>query len=371
MKLKEYEYTWMWEEKEPVVKAHEFYFDVVRSVEKHVFRQNDSGLVYVGVTLGPKLLVGVRDPSLYYRVLEITGLSPHDVLVQKAEPFQMFQTCTFRSNRYRPLLSGVDIGLWDANCGRIGSCTLGFIAVKGTRVGGVTNNHCACGNICGYRVDRITQPGPHCGGDCQSDYIGPGSKVCSGPEPDGVWTVDGAFVPFESGIGYEVKVLDEGGAKKDINGPVHDPKPGDVVYKYGRGVYTNSTRKGTVKAIGVSVGVSCGIGGPVVNFRDQILMTYMLSPGDSGSGLFDENTAPVGLNFAGSYIESLANRATLVEQKLGVKILTKGALSPIPSIPQVPTWAVYASLGIIAVGGIAAAVIYATKPKTPVGAVGI
>jgi len=369
MKLKEYEYTWMWEEKEPVVKAHEFFLDVVRSVEKHVFNSGD--ILYVGVTLGPKLLVGVRDPSLYYRVLEITGLSPHDVLVQKAEPFMMFQTCTFRSNRYRPLLSGVDIGLWDANCGRIGSCTLGFIAVKGTQVGGVTNNHCACGSVCGYRVDRVTQPGPHCGGNCQSDYIGPGSKVCSGPEPDGTWTVDGAFVPFESGIQYEVKVLDEGGAKKDINGPVHDPKPGDVVYKYGRGVYTNSTRKGQVKAIGVSVGVSCGIGGPVVRFRDQILMTYMLSPGDSGSGLFDENTAPVGLNFAGSSFESLANRATLVEQKLGVKILTKGALPPIPSIPGVPTWAIYASLGIIAAGGIAAVAIYATKPKAPVGAVGI
>ena len=128
-------------------------------------------------------------------------------------------------------------------------------------------------------------------------------------------------------------MLDEGGAEKEPTGRARDPQPGEAVVKYGRGVYTFSTRRGTVKAIGVTVGVDAGC--RVVRFVDQILMTYMLSPGDSGSGLYSEATEPVGLNFAGSWTDSVANRAVLVERELGVRILTKEVQPPIPPIPPI------------------------------------
>jgi hypothetical protein len=126
--------------------------------------------------------------------------------------------------------------------------------------------------MCGGDGYYVTQPGPLCGGS-QADKIGenPQYKDYGG----GDWLVDAAWVRLE--VPYKVAVLDEGGAEKEPTNNTRDPQPGEAVVKYGRGVYTFSTRRGTVKAIGVTVGVDAGC--RVVRFVDQILMTYMLSPG--------------------------------------------------------------------------------------------
>jgi len=89
--------------------------------------------------------------------------------------------------------------------------------------------------------------------------------------------------------------------------------------------------------------VGCG----VLYFADQILMSYMLSPGDSGSGLYSANMEPLGLNFAGSDVESVANRVVLVERELGVKILTKSAAPPpLPPGISIPPYVLPISAGV-------------------------
>lgn len=325
--MKPYEYTWMWEVKEGVVKAYEFFLDVAKSLGKHV---QNSEFAWVGVCAGPKLCAGVLpgvDPAY---ALELTGLSPNDVSIQPNTPRPSIMplmdgvmvTCGFRTQRYRPVIAGVDIGSWDRNWDVvIRGCSIGYFASRDGDVGIISNNHCTVYSMCNGGGYYITQPGSICGGT-QQDKIGenPIYKDYGG----GPWLIDAAWVKLE--VPYELAVLDEGGAKREPQGSARDPQPGETVVKFGRGAYTFSTRQGQVKAIGVQVGVYAGC--KTLYFIDQILMTHMLSPGDSGSGLYSANMEPVGLNFAGSEVESAANRAVLVERELGVKILTKSVTPP-------------------------------------------
>jgi len=346
--MKPYEYTWMWEMREGVVKAYEFFLDVARSLGKHVV---NSEFAWVGVCAGPKLCAGVLPGVDVAYALELTGLSPSDVSIQPNTPRPSIlpltcksgtmETCGFRTQKYRPVIAGIDIGSWNRNWGVvIRGCSIGFFANRGGDVGIITNNHCTVYSMCNGGGYYVTQPGSICGGT-QQDKIGenPVYKDYDG----GQWLVDSAWVKLE--VPYEVAVLDEGGAKREPKGAARDPQPGETVVKFGRGVYTFSTRQGQVKAIGVQVGVNAGC--DTFYFADQILMSYMLSPGDSGSGLYSANMEPVGLDFAGSDVESVANRVTLVEKELGVKILTKSAPPPPPPPgASVPPYVLPISAGV-------------------------
>jgi hypothetical protein len=333
--MKQYEYTWMWEVKEGVVKAYEFFLDVARSLGRHVV---NSEFAWVGVCAGPQLCIGVLPGVDPMYALELTGLSPSDVTIQPNTPRpsimplmgDVVSTCGFRTQRYRPVLAGVDIGSWNRNWGVvIRGCSIGFFARHGNDVGIVTNNHCTVYSMCNAGGYYVTQPGSVCGGSSQ-DKIG--ENPVFKDYGRGRWLVDAAWAKLETQ--YELAVLDEGGVKREPQGVARDPRPGETVVKFGRGIHTFSTRQGQVKAIGVEVGVNAGCG--VFYFTDQILTTYMLSPGDSGSGLYSVGMEPTGLNFAGSAHESVANRAVLVEKELNVKILTK-SVTPPPSPPGAST----------------------------------
>jgi len=344
--MKPYEYTWMWEVKEGVVKAYEFFLDTARSLGKHVV---NSEFAWVGVCAGPKLCVGVLpgvDPAY---ALELTGLSPNDVSIQPNTPrltilplMDVMQTsCGFRTQKYRPVIAGVDIGSWDRNWGVvIRGCSIGFFAKRDGDVGIISNNHCTAYSMCNGGGYYVTQPGNACGGT-QQDKIGenPVYKDYNG----GQWLVDSAWVKLE--VPYEVAVLDEGGAKREPQGSARDPQPGENVVKFGRGTLTFSTRQGQVKAIGAQVSVQTGCG--TFYFVDQIVTTYMAWHGDSGSGLYSANMEPVGLIFAGNDIMSAASRAVLVERELGVKILTKSAAPPpLPPGVSIPPYVLPISAGI-------------------------
>jgi hypothetical protein len=346
--MKPFEYTWMWELKEGVVKAYEFFLDTARSLGKYVV--NDRVFAWVGVCAGPKLCAGALPGVDPMYALELTGLSPNDVTIRPDTPYpslltlrgDTIQSCGFRTQKYRPVVAGIDIGSWNKNWQPvIPGCTIGFFARRGGDVGIISNNHCTAYSMCNFGGYYVTQPGVYCGGT-QQDKIG--EDPVYKDYGTGWWLVDAAWVKLE--VSYELAVLDEGGVKREPQGSARDPKPGEPVVKFGRGRLTFSTRRGTVQAIGVQAGIysDCDLH----YFEDQILTTPMISGGDSGSGLYSANMEPVGLIFAGNRVtlEGLANRAVLVEKELGVKILTKSVAPPPLSPGALPPYILPITAGV-------------------------
>ncbi len=76
------------------------------------------------------------------------------------------------------------------------------------------------------------------------------------------------------------------------------------VKKCGR---TTEATNGTVRSTNATVRVSGYPGGDRI-FTDQILMTAMSQPGDSGSIVLDDNNEAVGLLFAGGDSDTIANK---------------------------------------------------------------
>jgi hypothetical protein len=353
--MRKYEYTWMWGQKESTVKTYEFFIDAVKSASKHV---SHSAFSWVGVCEGPKLCAGVLPGVDPLYALGLLDLTPYEVTLQPNSPRMKPMiltsfggtTCGFRTAKYRPVVCGTDIGSLDAS-GQpvVYGCSAGFFAERSGQVGIISNDHCTKYTACGGRGYYITQPGPACGGT-PDDVIG-GPPITN--SYSGEWPVDAAFVPLS--VDYQLAVLDEGGQLRQPLGSARDPLPGEPAVKFGRGIYTFSTRWGSVKAIGATVGVDTGCG--VITFEDQIIMSYMLSPGDSGSGLYSERMEPLGLDFAGNYTDIAASRTVLVQQELGVSILTAGpAVSTViqPPTTTLPPWLALlvpltASVGLMAV----------------------
>jgi hypothetical protein len=138
-------------------------------------------------------------------------------------------------------------------------------------------------------------------------------------------------------------------------GRPRDPLPGELVRKFGRGALTYSERWGFVVALGVVAGVKTHCG-RVLRMEDQVLATYMLSPGDSGSGLYSAALEPLGLCLAGNDTHSLASRAVIVERELGVKILTAVPEAPPPLVMAAapPPSGILAAAAIASLGAVAA-----------------
>ncbi|MDT7971152.1 MAG: hypothetical protein RQ842_11310, partial [Vulcanisaeta sp.] len=107
---------------------------------------------------------------------------------------------------------------------------------------------------------------------------------------------------------------------------------GESIVKFGRGVYTFSTRQSTVQGIGAVVTVCCSeSGGLCRQFGDQIVSgPSYISPGDSGSGTYASDlSAAIGLNFAGNLLtgEGIMARSVLVERYLGISLAVPSAPS--------------------------------------------
>jgi hypothetical protein len=137
-------------------------------------------------------------------------------------------------------------------------------------------------------------------------------------------------VELDAGVDILNKVLDEGEVSRDVRGPYADPKPGDRVVKFGRGVYTFSTRSGTVRGYG-TVQVACD--GATFVARDQIITDFIGSPGDSGSGLYHEDLRPAGILFAGSATLTVHSPISAVVRDTGA---VPGAGFAVPSLPIIP-----------------------------------
>lgn len=110
-------------------------------------------------------------------------------------------------------------------------------------------------------------------------------------------------------------------------------RTGEILTKSGR---TTGVRSGEIIATSASVRVRMGDGDSAVLFRDQLVTQSMSRSGDSGSAVFDETGALVGLLFAGSDQATIVNRIANVEERLGVEM---GVREPEPE-PE-PDWAAF------------------------------
>lgn len=350
----------MWTARERDVRLFEFFLDAVRSARKHVLGwANDATFSWVGVCAGPRLCAGVLPGVDVGYAMDLLDLSPADITLQRSPPLEVLplvaespaQTCGFRSARARPVIAGVDIGSLTPDGHPVArGCTAGFIAERGGELGIVTNNHCTLYTACARNGSRVVQPGPACGGG-PDDWIG---DVAACPDyGDFAWPADAAWVRLE--VPADVAVLGEGGAVLRPAGRPRDPLPGEFVRKFGRGALTYSERRGWVVALGVVAGVRTHCG-RTLRLEDQILTTYMLSPGDSGSGLYSAALEPLGLCLAGNDTYSLASRAVVVERELGAEMLTAVPEAPPPLVMELapPPSGILAAAAIASLGAAAA-----------------
>jgi hypothetical protein len=350
-------YTWMYKESD--IRAVHFLLDTIASLSKYMpptvttLDELRSGggswwIYYMWIAPGYKLVVGY-DPRKITPAdaLEYIGLSPGDVILREGQPFfmlptmpnpeQPMQLCGYRCNVYRPAIAGIDVfGCCEGcNCPHAG-CSIGFIANKAGTNGIVSANHCLYGSVCncfGFCCPYnkyVVQPSPLCGGTCPSNVIA--HDAITYDFDGGTWYVDAAFAPATQPVQYAV--LDEGGVIKPLPSTfrARDPTLGEPIIKFGRGIWTFSTRQSTVQGIGASVTVCCSPhGGLCRQFADQIVSgPGYVSPGDSGSGTYASDlSAAIGLNFAGNLAtgEGVMARSVLVERYLGISLAVPSAPS--------------------------------------------
>jgi len=246
-------------------------------------------------------------------VPEVTG--PFNVLpADQEEPAATDPATPFP----RPVPIGVSTGHPDVTAG-----TIGARATDGERVFALSNNHVAAAINGGREGDVLLQPGVADGGRNPDDAIGTlydfeplhFCKVGSCPAN----RIDAAIVlTTEEQVGTETP---EGG----YGSPrpwTHEPELGLAVQKYGR---TTGLTTGRITGINATIDVNYRTG--TVRFEDQIVITGngFSAGGDSGSlvvtkGVLLGDRRPVGLLFAGSPTNTLANPIGLVLDRFGIAI---------------------------------------------------
>ncbi|MGD8230031.1 MAG: Ig-like domain-containing protein [Desulfobacteraceae bacterium] len=239
----------------------------------------------------------------------------------------------------RPVPIGVSTGHPSISAGTIGARVTRDINDDGIPEGiyALSNNHVYAAINSGYIGDSVIQPGTFDGGTVQNDFIGTLSayeaiKFCT------VWwfwlicnetnTIDAAIVDVidpdtgevlvdsstpPDGYGSPNSVLHPAFGDPDV---INDLDENLVqlldapVQKYGR---TTGLTYGTVNSINATIDVCYDdLCYQVARFEDQIIITpgSFSGGGDSGSLIVtnDSNKYPVGLLFAGSATDTVANR---------------------------------------------------------------
>lgn len=267
----------------------------------------------------------------------------------KGVPTDVIETGPFRAYdvnrraRIRPAVPGVSIGHYQITAG-----TLGAVVVDRTdgRPLILSNNHVLANTTSGsdgraFLGDPIMQPGPSDGGRGDRDIIAHLLKVI----PLGAAARPRALsIPHLTVLGHVARLLkvfnlpeppsvlnqnhidaalarpvNDKAVRPDILGigpvsGVTEPRVGLRVQKSGR---TSGVTTAKIVAVNASVNVEYPTG--VLSFTDQLVMTHLGDPGDSGSLVVDEKYRAVGLFFAGSETTSLANPIGRVLDALGVE----------------------------------------------------
>jgi hypothetical protein len=252
-----------------------------------------------------------------------------------------------------PVPIGVSVGHPAITAG-----TLGARVTDGADVFILSNNHVLANGNQANLGDPILQPGSFDGGVDPDDAVAYLSDYQEIKWCEYWWiflicnqtnTIDAAIarsttgdIGFETPMGEYGSVPGYGAPKSTIHAAYGDPVIigdenlnlllGQSVQKYGR---TTSNTVGTVDSINVTVDVCYDdLCDKVARFVNQLIITpgTFSAGGDSGSVIVTkdadpaENAKPVGLLFAGSDVDTVANRIDLVLNAFGVDIDGEGAL---------------------------------------------
>lgn len=244
-----------------------------------------------------------------------------------------------------PVPIGVSVGHPEITAG-----TLGARVTDGTDVYILSNNHVLANINQATPGDPILQPGSYDGGLYPDDAIANLTDFeqinfctvfwiwlfCDQPN-----TIDAAIAKSTRGeVGFSTPIgLEYGTPSPVLHAAYGDPNiigdedldqlVGKTVKKFGR---TTGLTTGKVDAIEATVNVcydsSCT---QIAQFQDQLIITpgTFSGGGDSGSLIVDSLNHPVGLLFAGSDANTIANRIDLVLNRFGVTIDDGGAVTPV------------------------------------------
>lgn len=258
----------------------------------------------------------------------------------------------------RPAPIGVSTGHPDITAG-----TIGARVTDGTSIYALSNNHVYANVNNAFLGDDVIQPGTYDGGSLPNDFIGTLSdfEPLSFCQVFWIWlicpetnTIDAAIADvvdpgtLEPLVDTSTPSDGYGTPNSTIHAAYGDPDAiGDEnlslllaqsVQKYGR---TTRNTFGTIDAINATVDVcydqACNL---VAEFVNQIIITpgTFSAGGDSGSLIVtnDANKNPVGLLFAGSDTNTVANRIDLVLNRFDVTI-DSGAPPSLETISVTPT----------------------------------
>src|ERR1051325_5896068 len=245
----------------------------------------------------------------------------------------------------RPAPLGFSVGHPSITAGSIGARV-----VDGSgRVYVLSNNHVLANSNDASIGDPALQPGPYDGGTAPADEIGTLFAFNQIDFSGGDNTIDAAIAlsstsdlgnatPTDDGYGTPSAAI-FGDANND---GVFDDKSallGLNVQKYGR---TTKLTKGQITGINGTVTVCYEVFIifclKSATFVDQLIIEpgSFSGGGDSGSLIVsdDENKNPVGLLFAGSSAQTIANRIDLVLNNFGVHVDGSAASPPPPPLPS-------------------------------------
>ena len=257
----------------------------------------------------------------------------------------MFLARSDPTKRQRPAPVGFSVGHPAITAGSIG----GRVVDGAGKVYVLSNNHVLANSNGASIGDAALQPGPFDGGTAPADKIGTLAAFKPINFSGGANTIDAAIAlstadnvanatPADEGYGMPSSVI-----FGDANGDgVFDDKNallGLPVQKYGR---TTKLTRGTITGINATVSVCYEVlfifCVKQATFVDQLIIEpgAFSGGGDSGSLIVadDGTNRPVGLLFAGSGTQTIANRIDLVLNNFGVRI--DGGDAPPPPPPPAP-----------------------------------
>ncbi|MCI0338520.1 MAG: S1 family peptidase [Acidobacteria bacterium] len=232
--------------------------------------------------------------------------------------------------RQRPARGGYSVGHKNITAGTIATCVYKILPGGSTNPPAhgigvppkfyiLSNNHVLANSNAGTPGDAILQPGPFDGGVDPADRIATLSEY--------IPITFAPAVPLANHNNLVDAAIAEGNFQ-DLNREIYwsgrargwrqkaAVTVGTLVKKTGR---TTNFTTGRITAVNATVDVGYG-GGRTARFRDQIILSAMSSPGDSGSLITTLDDVAVGLLYAGSSVATIANQIENVRSLLRIEV---------------------------------------------------